>query len=171
MAKFFDIMPPKPKPALKPSEPRKNGCGWFVFGLMILITLAIYINMPQKEGSNINQPAEAQSPAANNFQPFSDSWSFSLTPEKDLIVRILNAAGENTSAEKAKKILSDAGYKIEQIGLSSNLYEQTIVYYKKGQLSQGQKIETILKNHFQTKLQESESLGATYDLLVIVGQK
>lgn len=174
MPRFFDIMPPKPKAAPTPApRRRKNNCSGFLF-IVLIIIIAIFAFQFSDSKINFDRktaPTPTKTPVKSNFELFNQSNQSNLTENKVISVRILNASGEDALAENAKKLLIDAGATIEQIGPSVNLYEQTIIYYKKDQLTQGQKIQNALKTTFQTKLQESENLGSTYDVLVIVGQK
>lgn len=173
MSRFFDIRPPRPKPAPPAAHRRRNnGCGWFILIALVLIIGVLAWQVPLDNLiSNGTKPSSNTKTSPNNFELFDDSGQSNLTENTVLSVRILNASGEDEPAEEAQKLLTDAGIKIEQIGTSVNIYEQTIVYHKKDQLAQGEKIENTLKTTFQTKLQESENLGGTYDVLVIVGQK
>lgn len=170
MAKFFDIRPPKPKPTPAPA-PRRNrrGCGWFVV-LILLVLIGLFAwQMPSQSVSNGTKTSST--PNQNNFELFDQSGQSNLTKDNVWTVRILNASGGEELVPKAQKLLTDAGLKIEQVGKSENLYEQTIIYYKKDQEIAGQKVNDLLKSDFLAKLQESENLGSTYDVLVIVGQK
>ncbi len=170
MSRFFDIQPPRPKPAPRP-EPRRPKRNSGLFLLIALIIIIIIFGLQLSNTKVASDAAPTPTSDGTNFELFDPAGQSNLTQEKTLTVRILNASGEEPPAETAKKLLTDAGVKIEQVGKSVNLYEQTIIYYKKDALSQGQKVEGVLKNSFQAKLQESDNLGTTYDVLVIVGQK
>lgn len=174
MGRFFDIMPPKPKSAPVPTpHRRKNNWSGFLFIVLIIIVIAFAFQLSNSKVTSDNKAAPTQTPTQNtdNFELFDNSGQSNLTQTKVLTIRILNASGEDEPAEKAKKILTDGGFKIEQVGKSENLYEQTIIYYKKDHSADGDQINNVLKAAFQTKLQESENLGSTYDVLVIVGRK
>lgn len=172
MSRFFDIMPPKPKPAPAAPRRRRNNWGWFLFVAAIIIILILIWPFIKPENTiNPNPVPIPTGQTQNNFDLFNSSGQSNLTQNQTLTVRILNTSGKDDAAQKAQKLLTDAGLKIEQIGKGVTPYDQTIIYYKTGQLATGQKVVDILKGAFQTKLQESESLGQTYDVLIIIGQK
>lgn len=138
---------------------------------MIVVVFALQLSNAGVTSDHQAVRTQTPTPNQSNFELFDDSGQSNLTQDTVLTIRILNASSEAEPAEKAKKLLTDAGQKIEQIGQSENLYEQTIIYYKKDRVNDGDRVKNALKTGFQTKVQESENLGSTYDVLVIVGRK
>lgn len=163
--KAFDILPPIISPKKSPSPKRKTkSSGIFLF-LLLLILAGIFVgqNMTSKPDSSSKPADQIQKPT--DFELFSDTASSKL-----LKVRVLNASDKAIDEEKIKKLFTD-DIQIEQIGQASNRYDQTMVYYKKGQQNQGQKIADLLKAQYAPQLQESTNLADLYDVLVIIGQK
>jgi len=174
MAKFFDLIPPQPKPKeLLVIKKRKKG-GWLFLIIILIFGVFGFYKMPFLEtfkSTKSDNTPDAPSASTDNFELFNETNNSNLTEETPILVRILNASGKDEPLSKVQKLLLAGNVNIEQSGAGTNTYDQTIIYYKKDKLAQGQKIADILKNDFSVKLQESESLGETYNVLVIMGNK
>lgn len=187
--KAFDILPPYPK-----EEPRtyhhhntdktkkgkvksKRNFLIFVFGLFFVMVLFGLVKLENFNGSalTIKTPSTKTSDTSktsNQFELFDNQGQSNLTnTSQPISVRLLDGATETDSASIAKSLLLKNNYIIEKQDKASNIYTQTMIYYKKGNIALGQKATEALKPNFTPLLQESSGPATTYDLLIIVGDK
>lgn len=183
--KPFDILPPfrptKKNTASPPSRKRKNNPGVFIVILLLAVFMVIFIQSANNtKPINISvpttKPAQHNPESQSSFELFdqnnqpnpSDQIS---TTQKIIKVRILNASNRIDEIEKVKALFDPKIFTIEQSTTAENTYDQTIIYYRKGQLEQANKVNDILKGKYSTKLQESENLKNTFDILLIIGKR
>lgn len=185
--KAFDLLPPYPQPKQyhhhenKSKKDKKKAVKNFyflVFGLFFLFVIYALIkvgdlggissqNVPTVIKPNTNQTTNT----APDFNLFDNNGSSSLTGNSDIIkVRIYNGATDTTNAATVKDTLLKAGYQIEKSDIAASPSDKTIIYYKKGAISQAQKVADNLKGKVNTNLEESSNLESVYDILVLVGK-
>jgi len=187
--KVFDILPPYPK-----EEPRtyhhhntdktkkekvksQHNFLIFIFGLFFIIVLFGLVKLENFNGSglNIQIPSTKTSDTNktnNQFELFDNQGQSSLTnTSQPISVRLLDGATNIDNVANAKNLLLKNSYIIEKQDKASNIYTQTMIYYKKGSIILGQKAADALKPSFTPLLQESSGLDTTYDLLIIIGDK
>lgn len=187
--KVFDILPPYPK-----EEPRtyhhhntdktkkekvksQHNFLIFIFGLFFIIVLFGLVKLenfnvlPTTNKTSIpktNNPATTD----NQFELFDNQGQSNLTNTNQTVsVRLLDGATNIDNVANAKNLLLKNNYIIEKQDKASNIYGQTMIYYNKGNIALGQQAVKALKPSFSPLLQESSGLDATYDLLIIIGDK
>lgn len=185
--KAFDLLPPYPQPKQyhhhenKSKKEKKKAVKNFyflVFGLFFLFVIYALIKMGDMGGiSNQNVPTviKPDTNQATNSSPsfnlFDDSGSSSLTNNSDIIkVRIYNGATETTNAATVKETLLKAGYQIEKSDIAASVSDKTIIYYKKNDKANAQKVADALTGKIDANLEESSNLESSYDILVLVGK-
>lgn len=187
--KVFDILPPYPKEeprtyhhhnadkAKKEKVKPQRNFLIFVFGLFFIIILFGLVKLENFNGSALtiktpNTNGIDTSKRDNQFELFDNQGQSNLTSTtQPTSVRLLDGATNTESAGTAKNLLLKKSYIIEKQDKADNTYTQTMIYYKKGKIDLGQKAADALKPSFTPLLQESSGLDATYDLLIIVGDK
>lgn len=184
--KVFDILPPYPKEekrtyhhhdsdkTKKEKVKSQHNFLIFIFGLFFIVVLFGLVKLENFNGSSLNiQTSSPKTSDTNNqFELFDNQGQSSLTnTNQPTSVRLLDGATKTDSAGVAKSLLLKKNYIIEKQDKAGNIYNQTMVYYKKGSIALGQKAAEALKPNFTPLLQESSGLDTTYDLLIIVGDK
>ena len=187
--KVFDILPPYPK-----EEPRtyhhhnsdktkkekvktQHNFLIFIFGLFFIVVLFGLVKLENFNGSGLtiktsSTKTDDTSKASNQFELFDNQGQSNLTnTSQPTSVRLLDGATKTDSAGVAKNLLLKNNYIIEKQDKASNIYTQTMIYYKKGNITLGQKAADALKPNFTPLIQESSGGESTYDLLIIVGDK
>lgn len=185
----FDILPPYPK-----DEPRtyhhhgadktkkekvksRHNFLIFLFGLFFIIILFGFVKLENFNGSTsvsktTNPPATNNTTSNNQFELFDSQGESGLaTDSQPIRVRLLDGATKTDNATTAKALLLKNSFIIEKQDKATNIYSQTIIYYKKGKITLGQTVSDTLKSGFSPILQESSGLDASYDVLVIIGDK
>lgn len=181
MARFFDIMPPKPKKATPAKKKNNNTLGFFLVLLIIgIIGFIAFSNLPQTGPQNQGNPVPSAN-TDNNFNLFGQptpSVMETITPKTTNIrVRIINASGRPEATDQAKNLLINASMAVEQATEAETSFTQSIIYYRNGSKEQAEIIQKILSNSFLARTEESQTIGQTndnsdlYDVLLIIGQK
>ena len=110
--------------------------------------------------------------SSNSFELFNDNSANISDNEVSSKIRLLDATGKTGTIENTKKLLGNNGYTIEQ---TSTLYSQsdtTTIYYRGGQIEEATKLKNIFQiniPNIKIKIEESETLGQSYEFLVILG--
>lgn len=169
MTKFFDIMPPQPK-AIIP-QARKNYLGSFLFIVLVIIGITFMAkSAPTSPTKNtVSHPENLAS--KKSFELFDSQGQSSLTNSSNLKVRIINASDKPEAINLMTELLTKNNYLPEQTSSVAERYDQTTIYYRPNQIKLAQDLKLILDSLYQIKLEESQSLGSTFSLLVIIGQK
>ncbi len=174
--KAFDILPPYPKKEtprrnthLKAKEKRKSR-NIFLLLFLLAFLVIVFFGFGKTSFAPSQTTAPSSQPSSNDFELFTDEGRSNLTSDNIITVRILDGSTTN-NASQAKDLLLKAGFRIEKQDKSANPYEQTIIYYKNGGLTQAQQASNILKPTFDPQIQESDNLDQNIDLLIITGGK
>jgi len=86
-------------------------------------------------------------------------------------LRVLNGTGTSGAAAAAADKLTTAGFKVRTTGnAKSQGYTKTIIYYASGKQDQAAAVQSALSG-YPSDLQQSDSLAAPDDVLVVVGPK
>lgn len=164
MSKFFDIMPPQSRRITPPSD--QPIIGLKLYSLIVLIMMTAFFLAKYLPTSPVqNTMLESDSSLDTSNQ------NIALNTEKTFSIRIINASDKIENTDKIKELTQSQNYTIEQTNSVENRYDQTIIYYKPGQIEEAQKLELIIKSMLDPKLEESQTLASTFDFLIIIGQK
>lgn len=149
-----------------------------MFGLFLIFILFGLSKLDSFTNNISSTPtvAEPSTPkptsSSGNFELFDNQGQSNLTGTSESVsVRLLDGTTKVENITTIKDLLLKNGYIIEKQDKATNTYSQTMIYYKKGQLVQGQDATDVLKTSFSPQLQESSALDKSYDLLIIVGDK
>ena len=175
--KAFDILPPYPKKEtprrnthLKAKE-RKKSRNIFLLLFLFAFLVIVFFGFGKVNFSGSSQTTTTpKKESPSQIELFTDEGQSSLTNDNIITVRILDGSSSN-NASQAKDLLLKAGFRIEKQEKSANPYEQTIIYYKKGELAQANQAVTALKPTFDPQTQESTNLDTNINLLIITGEK
>jgi hypothetical protein len=173
MPKFFDIIPPQHKKSVK-HKSRKNYQEKLIWiFLIILVLLFFYFLIGVLSNVKISGETHIVGPAQTTATPsaISPTQNQNSTTSKPISVRIINASDKPENIDQIVKTLTDNGFTVEQTTTVDNRYDQTQIYYSQKNLLAAQKLQSALQDNFQANLNESDTLGQTYDLLLIIGQK
>lgn len=181
-SKVFDILPPRDKPRTyrhhnegkKEKKKSKRAFLFFFFGVLIIGFCYIFIKVadntaPQKTGTDVIQTPSTDT-SKESFELFNDTGDSKLTESGIVTIRLQDGSLSATNFQMAKDKLLAAGFQLEKTEKSANPYDKTMIYYKKGQIAQANRVNDILKLYFSTQLSESANLAETYDCLVIIGK-
>lgn len=167
MPRFFDIIPPQPKRARPKHAKLTVELKFYVLLILIMVVtffLAQFLptspikNTILESTSNIN----------------ADNQNNQIQTDNTINIRIINASDKIENIDRIRELLSSissSNYAIEQTSTVENRYDQTIVYYKPGQIEAATKLQTIIKTILDAKIEESQTLANTFDFLIIIGQK
>ncbi|MEI6040193.1 MAG: LytR C-terminal domain-containing protein [Candidatus Berkelbacteria bacterium] len=179
MAKYMDIIPPQPKKMVVLEKLKTtNRYLWFILIFLICIMIIVFVKIifKDKTVSQNNFATPEQDIALQTNTPAQTTPEV-LQPAKAtdplnqiIRVRIINASTKPENVTQIEKILSSNNMTVEQSGIVENKFDQTKIYYKTGQIETGQKVQNLLKDKYQTTLDQSDTLSDTYDVLIIIGQ-
>lgn len=175
--KAFDILPPYPKKEAprrsthpKAKERKKSRNIFLLLFLFAFLVIVFFGFGKINFGTSPTSTPTTNQSSSNQFELFTDEGQSNLTSDNIITVRILDGSSTN-NASQVKDLLLRAGFRIEKQEKSANPYEQTIIYYKKGGLTQAQQASDALKPAFSSQMQESDNLDKNIDLLIITGAK
>ena len=174
----FDILPPF-IPVKTPSVPapkkQRSNAGCLLAVVVIIFIFAFFAQASKRpltmQNTNVNSTTNNTS--ENNLDLFNNNSNnnFSLPQNSTIKIRILNASGSFDSLDSVKKLLTSNAFSIEQTTNSSDIYEQTIIYYKNNQINKANIVKSAISSKYNVKTQLSETLGSSYDVLVIIGKQ
>lgn len=175
--RVFDILPPHPKD--EPRSHHNNGSNKkekgsfhtffiFIFGLIFIFILFRFSKM---ENLNLNTNSSTNNSNKNQFELFNTQGQSNLTNNQIISVNILDGATNPLNESLAENLLLKAGFEIAKKDKAPSIINQTIIYYKKGQLTVAKQAADALSANFLPTTQESSSLESTYDLQIIVGNQ
>ena len=121
----------------------------------------------QSAGSTASATVSAT--ASSTAQTTSTAKStFTYANEK---IRIANGNGISGEGASIKKILEEAGIKVDSVGNASKQYDQTMIYYKTGQKNLAEALKNAISSKYTAELEESDSTVGTYDAVIALGAK
>lgn len=171
MAKFFDIIPPQSKKTVSKPKNQKDAWGWF---FLIIFIVLLYVVLMKNIPVNSYQTSQSSEPKTNNsFELFGNNSTNINDHEVSNKIRLLDTTGRTDTIDNMKKLLENNGYVIEQTSVLSNQSDTTIIYYRNGQIEEATKLRDIFQLNIPSikiKIEESETLGQSYEFLIILGQ-
>ena len=175
MKRAFDILPPFiPEKIISSPKRKKGNClpTMLMTGVFIVASFLIVSALQNPKSFETKVPSPTKSNSTNsNFELFNAEGQSNLTSQPTNTLRLLNASGKDEALNQAETLLTKANFTIEQKRKADNLYDQTVVYYKKTDAKLAQSVADSLAPAFQAKIEESDNLSPTYNILVILGQK
>ena len=174
MSKFIDIIPPKPKKTVH-HESKKNSDLIFLVILIVFLAIIVFITIKVFIGNTAAPNLENDIPETQISTRKSDPLVTPQPPATSQAVtvknqiRLINASGKTDLVGQAVKLLTAGDYKIEQTGSTSAYYDETKIYYRRGQIDEAKKIQQIL-TVLKPVIQESGTLGDSYNFLIVLGQ-
>lgn len=107
---------------------------------------------------------------AVDFDLFGNDLTTDRQLNEKIKIRIINASGKVDETNRMKNILIQAGFQVEQTTVTDTTYNQTTIYYRNEDKTRAEQVEDALATSYNTKIEESINLGASYNILVIIGQ-
>jgi cytoskeletal protein RodZ len=162
------------------------------FGIMYFLTGRDLKEAPTKETATTTTTEETAQTETNTEQSLNTGETSTPTPtptetnteattqetaqttldKSKITIQLLNGNGIRGDAVKVKTILEKDGWKVTTYGNANNFnYQNTLVYYKKGEEEAAKAVaETLKNNDRQTAIHESTTL-TKYDIQIILGKK
>jgi len=183
MSRYWDIKRKSQSPEPKPSTEKRNNksSNFLYFIILILIIFIIFSSsslFSNKNQSNANPDSSSkiESPDSSVDKPSSNPTtdkndnSLNLNSENDKEnIKILNGSGISGVATAAKEKLVNQGYFVSNIGNSSKLYDNSIIYYKSGSDETSKLVAEVLKEYKFTT-ENNEEMTEDASILVIIGK-
>ncbi len=199
MAKSLDIIDPKKDFSddhedddreetedIEKSEKHNSSSGgifYLILGIVAIIVAtgaALYI-LFQDDGDSSDESSAKQSAVVSSVTATAEeSVVASVIPNpspdntftySDESIRIANGNGISGEANRIKKILENAGYKIASVGNASKSYTESFVYFKSGQDSLAEAIKKQLSDEYDLKTEVADQIVGSYDAVIVLGSK
>jgi len=161
------------------------------FGIMYFLTGREFKEVPTKETAATSTEETAQTetnteqsfntgetsvptptPTETNTEATTQETAQTTLDKSKITIQLLNGNGIRGDAVKVKTILEKDGWKVITYGNANSFnYQNTLVYYKKGEEEVAKAVaETLKNNDRQTAIHESTTL-TKYDIQIILGKK
>ncbi|AKM82796.1 TPA: hypothetical protein DD449_00335 [Candidatus Berkelbacteria bacterium] len=184
----FDILPPMPsneprtyhhraihKDKGKKEKKSLHTFFVFVFGLFFIFVLFSFAKLNNFNITSSGTNATKQTTQKDSsFELFNNQGQSTLSTEsqnKIISVKLQDGGTTASNLVLVKDTLLKNGYEINSTEKALITTDKTIIYYKKGDIAMAKKALATLSTILTAQIQESGSLSADYDLLILIGNQ